>query len=165
MRIAGVAPESIVDGLGIRYVLFTQGCTHNCIGCQNPSTHSFTGGMEVGVVDIAKDILSVNSLDGVTLSGGDPIFQAKECSSLIDILQVNRPHLDYWVYTGFTLEELVKANSREINEFLSKIDILVDGRFILEQRTLDKPFVGSRNQRIIDLKSYRRTGKIVELKI
>lgn len=165
MRIAGVEIESIVDGLGIRYTIFTQGCKHNCKGCHNPSTHDMNGGLDVSIIEIAQDILSVKSIDGVTLSGGDPIYQVKECNSLIEMLRSQRADLNFWVYTGFTLEQLIDKKDNEIDKLLNQIDVLVDGKFILEKKTLNKPFVGSSNQRVIDMQAYRENGIIKELEI
>jgi anaerobic ribonucleoside-triphosphate reductase activating protein len=155
MRLAGVSTESIVDGLGIRYVIFTQGCKHNCKGCQNPTTHDFNGGQEIRIGDLVADIISIGSIDGITLSGGDPMYQAEECCKLIDTLHKLKPKLDVWCYTGYTIEELVELRDKSINSLLGKIDVLVDGRFEQDKITLNKPFRGSTNQRIIDLHKSR----------
>ena len=79
MRIAGTLTCSLVNGEGIRYAIFTQGCAHNCQGCQNPDTWDFNGGSEIDVRDLAADILKRKHLDGITLSGGDPFYQQEEC--------------------------------------------------------------------------------------
>lgn len=162
MLIAGVLTESIVDGLGIRYVIFTQGCKHNCKGCHNPSTHSFSGGMEVSEEELVQDILSIKSIDGITLSGGDPLNQVNSCIKLIRLLNELKPELDVWCYTGFTYEDIQTPQYREL---LSLIDVLVDGKFILEEKTFDCPFRGSSNQRLIDVRQSMVLGKTVELKI
>ena len=136
IRIAGVVKESIVDGPGIRYVVFTQGCPHKCEGCHNPQTHDYNGGKLVKTDLIAKDINKNPILKGITLSGGEPFEQALQA---VDLLSKINPKLTVMAYTGYTYEYLVK-NANEENgylELLSKIDILIDGRFILKLKDCD----------------------------
>ena len=169
LRIASLEKESIVDGEGLRYTIFTQGCNHNCLGCHNPESHDFLGGRTVDTNKLFQDIISNPLLDGITLSGGDPFFQAEKLQELVK--KVKNQGLDVWAYTGFKFEEFIKYINKEdcdnrINssmiELLKNIDILVDGKFILEQRTLDSAFKGSKNQRIIDVKKSLNINKIVE---
>lgn len=139
--------DSVVDGLGIRSVIWTQGCPHNCFGCHNPGTHDSSGGKEYQIDDIIKRLIKENK--NVTFSGGDPFFQPKECTLIAKELKNNK--LNLWAYTGWTFEELLKRGETEpsIIDFLSYLDRLVDGPFIMAKRNLDIPFRGSTNQRII----------------
>ncbi len=143
--------DSVVDGEGIRSVIWTQGCSHNCEGCHNPTTHSFTAGYLVDVDKIKDKIKSLEGQDGITLSGGDPMFQAKECAEIARYC--HEIGLNVWCYTGFTYEELLKLskNKPEIMDLLSNIDVLIDGKFILKEKSFDVKFRGSKNQRVIDV--------------
>lgn len=160
LRIAGVQKESIVDGPGIRYVVFTQGCPHHCKGCHNPQTHDFNGGKEVDISQIAEDIKKNPLIKGVTISGGEPFFQAKQVSKLIDSLQDK--NYDYMVYTGYNFENLVK-NSNVDNgymELLERTDVLMDGKFVEELKNENTIFRGSTNQRAIECKNSLQTGNL-----
>lgn len=172
LRIAGIEKESIVDGEGLRYVIFTQGCSHNCHGCHNPETHDFNGGKIVNTQDLLNEILANPLLDGVTLSGGDPLFQAKQCIEIVKACKEN--NLTVWLYTGFEFEQFIRFLNNEkcderINKYmislLRKVDVVVDGPFIESKKTLDSLFRGSSNQRLIDSKKSLRSRKIVEYKI
>lgn len=166
VRLAGISPESIVDGSGLRYTIFLQGCSHNCKGCQNPDTHSFDGGYTIDTEEILNEVLSNPMLDGITLSGGDPFFQAKNLIELCKDIKNN--NLDIWAYTGFKFEDFInKSNgiTNDMVELLKNIDILVDGPFILEQKTLNIKFRGSRNQRIIDVQKSLNIEKVIEKEV
>lgn len=155
-------PESIVDGEGIRYVIFTQGCPHHCKGCHNPSTHSFDSGKVVAIHDILTDIeKSKKYIDGITLSGGEPFCQIDQCSIIAE--QAREMGLSVWCYTGFSFEELYGRDDALC--LLQNIDVLVDGPFILEERSLDLDFRGSRNQRIIDVRTSLKKGVTTMKKI
>lgn len=167
INIAGYVEESIVDGEGIRFALFTQGCNHNCLGCHNPETHPFCGGSTISD-DIVLQAIKENPLiDGLTLSGGDPLFQA---SNLLNLARkCNLEGINIWLYTGFVFDEFIKFIKGEqcdkrINadmiELLHLVDIVVDGPFILSQRSLQERFKGSLNQRIIDCKKSLKDLKI-----
>lgn len=146
IRISGIEPESIVDGEGMRYVIFTQGCPHRCIGCHNPQTHSFEQGRLAYVNDIVVDIFkNRNYIDGITLSGGEPFCQVDQCSIIAE--KAHDMGLTVWCYTGYLFEELYGRR----DELLKHIDILVDGPFVQEERSLDLEFRGSKNQRLIDV--------------
>jgi anaerobic ribonucleoside-triphosphate reductase activating protein len=151
MRIAGVIPESIVDGPGIRYVVFTQGCPHRCPGCHNPKTHDPSGGYEIDPEELAANFLRAAAenplLDGVTISGGEPLTQARGLLPLADA--VRELKLNLWLYTGYTIEELADRGDENETELLKRVDMLVDGRYEEGLRTLDGYFAGSLNQRII----------------
>lgn len=148
---AEIQTDSIVDGEGIRTVIWTQGCSHNCKGCHNPETHSFEGGFLVDIEDLEKQILNVKNQDGITLSGGDPMFQPEASAQIAKFCKENG--LNVWCYTGFTFEELLKTSEKnsKLRELLENIDVLVDGKFVLEERSLNLYFKGSKNQRILNM--------------
>jgi len=153
--------DSIVDGDGIRTVIWTQGCSHNCKGCHNPETHDHTKGFEMDVEDVKKQILSVSNQDGVTLSGGDPFFQIEASNEIAKFCKQNE--LNVWAYTGFTFEKLLEMSETKpaLKEFMNNIDVLVDGKFELEKRSLNLKFKGSRNQRILDMNESMKLQKPV----
>ena len=154
--------DSIVDGEGIRSVIWTQGCSHNCPGCHNPETHSFQEGILVDVELLKEKISKLEGQDGITFSGGDPMEQAKACAELAKYCK--ECGLNVWCYTGYTWEELIQKSEffLDIGEFLKYIDVLVDGKFILEQKSYDVIFRGSKNQRLIDVQASLKKQKIVE---
>lgn len=153
--------DSIVDGEGIRTVIWTQGCSHKCLGCHNESTWDFKGGFLVDVEEIKTDLKNLKGQDGITLSGGDPMYQIDACLEIAKYAK--EIGLSVWCYTGFTYEELLKMSNSNPNilKFLSNIDVLVDGKFMMELRSLDLKFKGSSNQRIIDVTSSLKKGEIV----
>lgn len=152
--------DSIVDGAGIRAVLWTQGCKHKCPGCQNPQTHSFDDGILMDIEEIKNQIDELEGQDGITFSGGDPMYQVDACLELAKYIKSKK--LNIWCYTGFTYEVLLELakNNPKIIEFLKLIDVLVDGPFILEKKSLDCIFRGSTNQRIIDPKESLKMKKV-----
>ena len=161
IRICGVVRESIVDGPGLRFVLFTQGCVHHCPGCHNPESHALDGGYEVTAQKVLEEFKKNPLLKGITLSGGDPILQAGE---LVEICrEVHAMGKDVMTYTGYTYEELLEMQKTDdgIRQLLEETDTLVDGRFLLDQRDLTLIYKGSRNQRIIDMNRTRAEGKLV----
>ena len=157
LKIAGIIRESIVDGVGLRFVVFTQGCPHRCEGCHNPQTHDLNGGYDVSVERILEEFYKNPLLKGITISGGEPFLQAK---ALIPLLKEIKKSKDVVIYTGYTIEKLQSMSDTVIDELLSYCDILIDGRFILAEKDLTLTFRGSRNQRIIDMNKTRQTGKI-----
>lgn len=162
LKIAGIVEESIVDGPGIRFVIFTQGCPHNCKGCHNPQTHDFNGGKYIKIDEITEMIKSNPLLKGITLSGGEPFMQAKQLSILID--KIKDSNLDIITYTGFKYEDLIN-NSNDENSFMElliRTDILIDGKFEEDKKDDSLMFRGSSNQRAIDVKLSIQDGKIVE---
>ena len=149
LRIHSSVAESVVDGPGIRTVIFTQGCPHHCPGCHNPQTHDFSGGYLVDPEEIIQAILATPLLTGVTFSGGEPFCQPAPLADLARA--VHAAGLDVVAYSGYTLEQLV-AMAREdtaIADLLGQVDLLIDGPFILAERDLTLPFRGSRNQRVL----------------
>ena len=151
--------ESVADGEGLRIVLWTQGCRLKCPGCHNPQTHDENGGYELYIDDI-KLALDANYKKhrGLTFSGGDPFLQPHECKE-VALYAKNVLGLDVWAYCGKTFEQLYKDEHTRV--LLEACDVLVDGPFILTQKTYDLPFRGSRNQRIIDVKESIKQGKAV----
>lgn len=160
---APLQPDSIVDGEGIRAVLWTQGCLHNCKGCHNPMTHSFTDGALIDLEEVYGWIDSLEGHDGITLSGGDPMFQPLPCIHIAKY--AHKLGLNVWCYTGFTFEKLLENGKEDKNilELLKNIDVLIDGPFILEQKSFDVKFRGSKNQRIIDVEKSLSNGKVITL--
>lgn len=153
IRISGIEPESIVDGEGIRYVIFTQGCPHHCPGCHNPQTHPFGGGKLMSIEDILDDISKrKNWIDGITLSGGEPFCQIYQCALIAE--KAHQMGLSVWCYTGYLFEDLYRQGI----ELLKHIDVLVDGPFVQAEKSLDLDFRGSRNQRVIDIPESLKEG-------
>lgn len=153
VRLSGIVKESIVDGPGIRLVVFAQGCGHRCPGCHNPDSHSFAGGTLMQIEDILKLLDRNPLLDGITLSGGEPFDQAADFAELAERVKAKGLHV--MTYTGYTYEELTGEGAvpEDRSRLLRASDILVDGRFELEQKSLLLKFRGSKNQRIIDVAS------------
>ena len=155
IRIAGLVPESFVDGDGIRFAIFMQGCRRNCEGCHNPETHALDGGRLVDTEEIISAIKKNPLLDGITLTGGEPLLQIDAAEEISRAAK--NFGLSVWCYTGYTFEELPS----DAAPLLENVDVLIDGEFVLSLRDLDLQFRGSRNQRIIDLKKTRKQNKIV----
>lgn len=153
--------DSIVDGEGIRTVIWTQGCPHHCFGCQNPETQDFKGGAEIDVEEVKKMIDELKGQDGITFSGGDPFVQPAACAILAKYAKSKG--LNIWCYTGYDYEKLLTLSKekKEYMDFLKEIDVLVDGKFILEQKTFGAVFRGSSNQRIIDVPSSLKHNRVV----
>jgi len=161
LRTAGIINESIVDGPGIRLVVFAQGCSHNCAGCHNPHTHSCDSGELMEIDAILNAVRNNPLLDGITLSGGDPFEQAAACAVLAG--EVKKLGLNVITYTGYTYEQLLDLSvQREgYEELLKNTDLLIDGPFVLKEKNLLLKFRGSENQRIIDMNRTRSEGRLV----
>ena len=158
IRLAGVVPESIVDGPGYRLAVFVQGCPHACPGCHNPNTHDFAGGYLSDTAEVIAKMGRNPLVRGVTLTGGEPMMQAE---ALCEIASAAREKgLNVWCYTGFTLEALKREGNTARMRLLSLIDVLVDGPYIAHERSLDLSYCGSKNQRLIDMKKTREAGEI-----
>lgn len=164
IRLSGIAYESLVNGTGIRRVFFSQGCKHNCKGCFNQDTHDFNGGEERGIDDLIKDTLDNPIIKGVTFSGGDPFERAEEFSYMAK--EFKKFGLNIWCYSGYTFEEIIEI-SREnqgFNDLINNIDVLVDGKFIEEEKDEEIKYRGSGNQRIIDVKGSIESDEVKVLK-
>lgn len=157
---SGLQKDSIVDGSGIRTVIWFQGCLHHCYMCHNPETWDLNGGIVFDLNDIKEEIKNLKYQSGITLSGGDPFFQAESATEIAKY--AHECNLNVWCYTGFTYEELIEADDDKKN-LLKNVDVLVDGRFENEKKSLACKFRGSTNQRIIDVPKSIEQGDIVLL--
>ena len=163
MRIAGIVEDSIVDGRGLRVSVFTQGCPHGCEGCHNEEAQTFDGGKEMTVEEIAAIIKKNELTDGVTLTGGEPFCQPGDCAKIARAAK--ELGLNVWTYSGYTFEELCelsKENS-EVFELLSVTDVLVDGRFVLAEKSFNVKWRGSKNQRLVDVPKSLAGSGVAEL--
>ena len=161
LRIAGIMRESIVDGPGIRFAVFCQGCPHDCPDCHNPETHDFNGGTEVSIEKILKAIDENPMLKGVTFSGGEPTCQAEGFLTLAKAVKARG--LDITVFSGYTYEQLMQRAEEEpeLARLLELTDLLIDGPFVKAKKDLTLQFRGSSNQRLIDMNATREAGQIV----
>ncbi len=154
LRVAGIIEESIVDGPGLRFVLFLQGCRMHCKGCQNPQTWDFEGGTLVSAQEILERMQGDPLVHGITFSGGEPFEQAEALAPLAAELKRRGYHL--MAFSGYTFEQLLQKDG--CRELLSLLDLLVDGPFVEEQKSLELRFRGSRNQRILNMAASREAG-------
>ena len=151
IRLSGpIEHDSIVNGYGLRAVLWTQGCRQACPGCQNPETWSETNGELVKIEHIKKELSALKMQSGITFCGGEPLLQARECKEIADWAR-QELGWDAWSFTGLVYENIREAGGPEW-EFVKSLDALIDGPFILKQRDLTLKFRGSRNQRLLHLK-------------
>ena len=182
----GTVPDSIVDGPGLRYAVFVQGCSHHCPGCHNPESQPAEGGTETTLAALLADIRANGLAHDVTLSGGEPFEQPKACAALA--AELKRNGYGIWCYTGYLYDDLagraeaarIQQAQREeagltgnaltegiaddlaVGDLLDSIDVLVDGPFVESRKSLELKWCGSSNQRLIDVPATRRTGSIVE---
>lgn len=163
LAVRDIQTDSIVDGEGIRSVIWFQGCSHNCLGCHNPETHDFNAGVEVKISDLKKEIQELEFQSGVTFSGGDPMMQIEALEELARC--VHECNMNVWVYTGYTFEEVLNLakNNEHYRKALDNIDVLVDGKFVMDLKSFSVQFRGSSNQRIIDVKKSLEAGKTVKI--
>ena len=163
LRLAGTENDSIVDGPGIRFTIFVQGCPHHCPGCHNPQTHDFSGGTLTDTGELLKKIEENPLLDGVTFSGGEPFCQAPALAELGG--QLRQRGLNIITYTGFTYEKLLADANAEngYRALLEVTDFLVDGRFEQDRKSYGLHFKGSTNQRFIDVQKSLESGEAVVL--
>lgn len=167
MKMAGFYDESISNGLGWRAVLFVSGCPHHCPGCHNEIAQDYNYGEEFKENEIIERIKNNSILNGITISGGEPLCKENisEVNNFIERVKKEKPNFNVWCYTGYTLEQLKNRNDDVTNKTLNNIDVLVDGKFIQERKNPEIRFRGSDNQRILDLKSCLQSEKIVELSV
>ena len=152
IRLSGpLEHDNIVNGYGLRAVLWTQGCYRRCPGCQNPETWDFSGGFEVDTEEIKKRLAEFKGQAGITFCGGEPFEQPEACKEIADWC---RKELGWniWSFSGYTYEQLKKAGGAKW-EFVKSLDALIDGPFILAERDLTLKFRGSRNQKLLHLKN------------
>ena len=162
LRIAGTVNDSIVDGTGIRFTIFTQGCPHHCRGCHNPETHDFNGGKVIDTAELLEKIKGNPLLDGVTFSGGEPFMQADALADLA--MEIKKLGLNIITYTGFTFEELFKNRDKNgWGRLLEMSDYLIDGKFEIDKKDWEIKFRGSSNQRYLDCRKSLAEGRAVEI--
>ena len=154
-----------MDGPGFRFVLFVQGCELNCEGCHNPQSMDPNGGTEISVDDIIAQMRKNPLTDGLTISGGEPFLQSAQCAQIAEAARESG--LNVWVYTGFVFEELLAKAKREndVRSLLELTDVLVDGPFLISERSLSLKWRGSNNQRTIDVQNSLLSGKTVEVQL
>ena len=158
LNLAGIAGDSIVDGPGIRTTVFGQGCPHHCPGCHNPETWEFGCGTDMTEEAVAEIVEQNPLCRGVTFSGGEPFSQAAAFAKLGRMLK--EKGYEVASYSGFTFEQLMHGTPEQ-RELLETLDVLIDGPFVLEERSLELNFRGSRNQRIINVPESLRAGEAV----
>ena len=158
LNLSGIVQDSIVDGPGIRTTFFCQGCPHHCPGCHNPETWDFGCGTDVPVEDLVEVVKSNPLCRGVTFSGGEPFAQAEGFAKLAKLLKAEG--YEVASYSGYTFEALLKGSAAQ-KELLASIDILIDGPFVMAERSLEIAFRGSRNQRILDVPKSLAAGEAV----
>lgn len=163
IKIAGVVQESITDGKGFRYTVFTQGCPHACPGCHNPQTHDFAGGYWADTEEIFREFQENPLLKGITFSGGDPFCQPRPLVELAK--QVHAAGKDVTAYSGWTLEQLSAMENLDVQALLAQTDVLIDGLFLEAKKNLELFFRGSENQRVIDMNKTRAAGAVVLLEL
>ena len=157
IRLSGpLEHDNIVNGDGLRAVLWTQGCPNHCRGCQNPETWDYEAGQLVKLDDIKKELATFKGQAGLTFCGGEPFVQAEACKEIADYVR-NELGWNVWSFSGFVYE-VIKENGGAPWELLKSLDALIDGPFIQEQLDLSLKFRGSRNQRLLHLE--HGTGKI-----
>lgn len=162
MNIFGYIKESINEGDGLRSVIFVSGCHGLCEGCHNPESwsmdygHTFTDKMKDNLI---KDLKANTLLRGVTYCGGEPFLHPETLSSLTKEIKQEIPHFNFWSYTGYTFEQILKDKDKK--KLLDVIDVLIDGRFILSKKDLTQKYRGSSNQRIIDVQKSLDSGEVV----
>ncbi len=162
IRIAGTVNDSIVDGVGIRFTIFTQGCPHHCEGCHNPETHDFNGGFDIDSDELLEKIKGNPLLDGVTFSGGEPFMQANALADLA--VEIKKLGLNIITYTGFTFEELFENRDKNgWGRLLEMSDYLIDGKFEIDKKDWEIKFRGSSNQRYLDCAASLAQGRAVEI--
>jgi anaerobic ribonucleoside-triphosphate reductase activating protein len=158
-RIAGFKKESVIDGPGIRAVVFFQGCRHHCPGCHNPETWDEHAGTVMDTEEVWHNLAVTPLISGITLSGGEPFLQPDAALELIR--QARSERMDIWVYSGFTFEQLRDHRDPKVRALLQASDVLVDGPFRQEEKRLDLPFRGSANQRLVAVGESLQTGTVV----
>ncbi len=146
MQVLNILHDSIVDGKGLRTVIFFAGCPHHCLGCHNPQSWNRINGINMSEEEIFQEVVG-NELSDVTFSGGEPFLQSAELALLAKRLKQAGKNI--WCYTGYLFEELIRQPQHLA--VLQHIDVLVDGRFELSERDLSLLYKGSRNQRIINI--------------
>lgn len=161
IRLYGTAPDSIVDGPGLRYAVFVQGCTHGCPGCHNPDSQPAEGGTLTPINDVLADIRANKLITGVTLSGGEPFEQPAACAVIARTL--SDEGYDVWAYSGYLYEDLLARAQSDaaVAALLDAVHVLVDGPFVEAKKSYTLKWRGSSNQRLIDVPASRAAGTVV----
>jgi anaerobic ribonucleoside-triphosphate reductase activating protein len=161
LKISGIIRESIVDGPGIRFVVFAQGCPHRCEDCHNAQTWSFEGGKEITAQKIMDEVKKNPLVSGITLSGGEPFCQPEGMAELAQAAKADG--LDVIAYTGYLYDELLEMSqeSPAVMDLLKNIDVLVDGPFVTALKSYELKFKGSSNQRAINVKKSLEEKRVV----
>lgn len=157
MKIAGLIRDSLVNGVGLRDVIFMQGCPHHCEGCQNPHTWNPDGGIEITVDEIVNELK--DSSNNITLSGGEPFMNKTQLLDLVFKINEEFPNKTIWIYTGYKLEELSPWVLAVLS--MRNVEVIVDGEFIEKLKDSNLQYRGSSNQRLIDLQRSYREDKII----
>lgn len=158
IMLAGITEDSIVDGPGIRTTFYCQGCPHHCAGCHNPETWEFGIGTAMDIGRLVEIVKSNPLCHGVTFSGGEPFSQAEEFAELAAMLK--QEGYEVASYSGYTIEQLMQGTEAQ-KHLLSLLDVLIDGPFCLEEKSLELNFRGSRNQRVLNVPESLKTGQAV----
>jgi len=158
LNLSGIVQDSIVDGPGIRTTIFCQGCPHHCPGCHNPETWAFGKGTDMEVERLVEIVRENPLCRGVTFSGGEPFAQAAGFARLAKLLKA--AGYEVASYSGYTFEQLLEGTEDQ-KGLLASIDILIDGPFLLAEKSLEIAFRGSKNQRILDVPASLAAGKAV----
>lgn len=161
INVAGLVDDSIVDGVGLRYVVFVQGCPRKCVGCHNPETQPFIEKRLIAPAEIMAEINKNPLLDGVTFSGGEPMCQA--CALAVLAKMIKAKGLNLAVYTGFKFEYLITSEMDGVKDLLNYVDILIDGEYEQNLRDYTLKFRGSSNQRVIDVQKSLQAGCAVSV--
>ena len=168
MRIAGLIKNDMVDGLGFCVSLWTQGCPHHCPGCHNPETWSFQGGKNIQTSKLIREIIEALNANGVernfSILGGEPLCEENiyDVEFILNKVKAQYPNIKVIIWTGYTYEELMARDNPVVELLLKNTDILIDGRFELENRDVTLWLRGSRNQRVIDVQKTLKKGVIYE---
>lgn len=144
VRIIDITYGTMADGPGLRNTIWAAGCAHHCVGCHNPQTWDFKAGYEVDIEKLAEEVGSDPFID-ITLSGGDPVYQAEGFAELARLLKQKGKNI--WLYTGFLLEDIYKQPGGK--ELLQWVDVVVDGPYQQDQKETQQAFRGSTNQRFL----------------
>lgn len=155
-----IVEDTTVDGPGFRTSVYAAGCEHGCKGCHNPESWEISNGKWMDIDEILK-IIERNFLAQVSFSGGDPLFQPEAFAELARRIKLDTQK-NIWCYTGFTFQKILR--NPKLSAILPYIDVLVDGQFIEKKKVANLPFVGSSNQRIINVKESLKANKMVEWK-
>jgi len=160
LKLAGIIEDSTVDGPGIRFTIFVQGCPHRCEGCHNQAAQDFDGGFLADIYKLSQKIIKSN-IKKLTFSGGEPFSQAGELAEVARLVENAKPGVEIITYTGYLYEELLEKARTDfgVRGLLSVTDYLIDGKYEQDKKTLNCFYRGSLNQRIFDIKCYPNSTK------